>query len=79
VTSDALLELRSSWPGTTIDGEPGIVSGTLEVSAAPDGGVYMNLAVGAAGAAPEECDYVEFVLSPEQADALANALSARQR
>jgi hypothetical protein len=54
MTSDALLELHSSWPGTTIDGEPGIVSGTLEVSCAPDGGVYLNLSVGVAGAAPEE-------------------------
>jgi hypothetical protein len=35
MTSDALLELHRSWPGTTIDGEPGIVSGTLELSRGP--------------------------------------------
>lgn len=78
MTSDAQLEFQSTWPGTTINGEPGIVSGRMEVSCPPDGGVYLSLAVGAAGAMPEECDYVEFVLSPDQADALASALTTRR-
>ena len=78
MTSDA-LEFHSSWPATTIDGEPGIVSGILEMSFGPDGDAYLNIVVGAAGAPPEECDHVEFVLSAEQTDSLAQALAARQR
>ncbi len=77
--SRPLLEIHSSWPGTTIDGELGIVSGVLQASGEPDGSVCINLIVGATGAAPEECDYVEFVLSPEQADALAHALWTRRK
>jgi hypothetical protein len=75
--SEELLVVHSDWPGTTIAGEPGIVSGILTLSATVDGGAYLNLAVGDFGAAPEECDYVEFVLSSEQADALARALASR--
>jgi hypothetical protein len=79
VTSDSLLELHSSWPGTTIDGEPGIVSGILGLSRGPGGEAFLHLVVGSAGAPPEECDHVEFVLSAEQADALAQALAAQER
>jgi hypothetical protein len=75
--SDAVLEIHSSWPGTTIDGEPGIVSGILALSLGPGGSAYLSVTVGAAGAPPEDCDYVEFVLSADQADALARALSTR--
>jgi hypothetical protein len=75
--SEELLVVHSDWPGTTIGGEPGIVSGILTLSATVDGGACLNLAVGASGAVPEECDYVEFVLSSEQADALAHALASR--
>jgi hypothetical protein len=73
---EAPLVLRSSWPGTTIGGKPGIVSGILELSRADDGSAFLNLAVGPAGASAEDCDYVEFVLSAEQAAALASALLA---
>ncbi len=75
MTSEELPEIRSDWPGTTLDGEPEIVSGALSVYSNVDGGASLNLAVGAAGAPPEECDYVKFVLSAEQADALAQALT----
>jgi len=79
MASDDLLVLESSWPGTTIHGEPGIVSGHLGVSADPDGSVLLSLAVGPAGAGAAECDYVEFVLSPDQADALVRVLADRPR
>lgn len=72
---DELLIIHESWPGTTIGGEPGIVSGMLAVSR--DGGGFMlNLAVGPQGGAPEECDYVEFPLSAGHAAALRKALTS---
>lgn len=76
--SDVLIELRCTWPGTTIDGEPGIVDGFLEVSADPDGSATLNISVGNAGAPAEDCHYVEFVLPPAEADALARALTTRR-
>lgn len=79
MTSDALLVVRSDWPATTIADEPGIVSGSLSLSADVDGSASLHLVVGAAGAPNEECDHIEFVLSPEQADALAHALTNRRR
>jgi hypothetical protein len=75
VTTEELLTLHSSWPGTTIAGEPGIVSGTLTMRGDPDGSRSLHLVVGEADAPPEECDFVEFVLSAEQTHALAQALS----
>lgn len=71
---DDLLIIETSWPGTTIDGEPGIVSGTLEVSRAAGGEFLLNLAVGPSGGAPEDFEYVEFPLSADQAQALRAAL-----
>jgi hypothetical protein len=79
MTSDELLVVRSDWPAATIAGEPGIVSGSLSLSADVDGSASLHLVVGPAGAPNEECDHVEFVLSPEQADALAHALASRPR
>ncbi len=79
MADDDLLVLESSWPGTTIQGDPGIVSGHMSVSADPDGSVLLSLAVGPAGAGAAECDYVEFILSPAQADALARAIADRPR
>lgn len=79
MTSDEIFTADSRWPGTTIDGEPGVVGGVLEVTADVDGGVTLSLAVGHPGAPPEEHAYVEFVLSAEQADGLAVALSRRPR
>ena len=75
MASETILELENSWPATTIGGEPGIVSGSMEVSAIPGGGAILNLAVGAAGASAAECDYVDFMLSPDQVGALARALA----
>jgi hypothetical protein len=72
---DDLLVLSESWPATTIDGEPGIVSGIMAVSRSPAGEFQLNLAVGPAGARPEKCDHVEFVLSAENARALREVLS----
>ena len=45
--------------------------GISTLFATVDGGACLNLAVGSSGTVPEECDYVEFVLSSKQADALA--------
>lgn len=75
MTTEERLTLHSSLPSTTINGEPGIVSGILTVNGSPDGNRSLNLSVGEAGAAPENCEFVEFILSPEQAHALAQALS----
>jgi hypothetical protein len=74
--SDDLLSIHESWPGTTIDGTPGLVSGSLTVSRAAGGEFLLNLAVGPDGAAPEECDYVEFPLSADHAKALRDALAS---
>jgi len=71
---DDLLTIHESWPGTTIDGEPGLVSGVLTLSRAGSGQFLLNLAVGPLGGTPEDCDYVEFPLSAEQAAALSDAL-----
>ncbi|GLZ28160.1 hypothetical protein Lesp02_03500 [Lentzea sp. NBRC 105346] len=72
---DDLLVLEESWPASTIDGEPGIVRGILGVSSAPDGSFLLNLAVGPAGARPEQCDHVEFFLTAENARALRDVLT----
>jgi hypothetical protein len=72
---DEVLTIHESWPGTTIDGEPGLVSGLLTVSHAPGGEFLLNLAVGPHGGDPEECDYVEFPLSADHAKALRDALA----
>ena len=72
---DEVLTIHESWPGTTIDGEPGLVSGVLTVTRAAGGEFLLNLAVGPYGAAPEECDYVEFPLSANHAKALRDALA----
>jgi hypothetical protein len=73
-----LLEVANAWPGSTIDGEPGIVSGNLEVIGDPDGSVLFSLAVGSDGAPADEASYVEFVFSPAQADALVQVLASRR-
>lgn len=72
---DEVLTIDATWPGTTIDGEPGFVSGSLTVSRAAGGEFLLNLAVGPYGARPEECDYVEFPLSANHAKALRDALA----
>jgi hypothetical protein len=75
--SEDILELSESWPGTTIDGEPGIVRGHLSVTTGPgDGSLLLNLSVGADGGGPELAQYVEFLLSPENVVRLRNALDA---
>jgi hypothetical protein len=70
-----MLTIRNVWPATTSAGEPGIVSGLLAVTGEPDGSRLLHLAVGEGAAPPDECDFVEFVLSAEQAHALAQVLS----
>ncbi|GAA3310859.1 hypothetical protein [Nonomuraea dietziae] len=72
---DELLVINESWPATTIDGEPGLVSGLLVVSRAANGEFQLNLSVGPHGGAPEECEYVEFPLSAAHAQASRDALS----
>jgi hypothetical protein len=51
VMDDDRLIIETSWPGTTIDGEPGIVSGQLGVNRAVGGEFHLNLAVGPSGGA----------------------------
>ena len=43
---DELLRLSQSWPVSTIDGEPSLTRGTLEVFTQPGGGLLL---VGSAG------------------------------
>jgi hypothetical protein len=71
---DDLLVIETSWPGTTIDGGPGIVSGMLSVGRAAGGGFLLNLSVGPSGGAPEGFTYIEFPLSPDDARALRSTL-----
>jgi hypothetical protein len=73
---DEILTIDQTWPGTTIDGEPGFVSGSLTVSRSAGGEFLLNLAVGPDGAPPEACDYVEFPLSAAHAKALRDALAS---
>lgn len=73
---DEVLTIRESWPGTTIDGEPGLVSGVLTVTCTAGGEFMLNLAVGPHGGTPEEYDYVEFPLSADHAAALRDALAS---
>jgi hypothetical protein len=51
---DDLLVIETSWPGTTIDGDPRIVSGLLSVSRAAGGEFLLNLSVGPPDGAPED-------------------------
>ena len=55
-----LLVIETSWPGTTIDGDPRIVSGMLSVNRAAGGEFLVNLSVGPPGGAPEDFTYLEF-------------------
>lgn len=73
--SDELLVIQTSWPGTTIDGEPGIVSGILTVSSVPEGEFLLNLSIGPSGGGAADCYYVEFPLSRDHARALRDVLS----
>lgn len=76
MTSDPLI-FESTWPASTIDGIPSIVHGVLDLTCDPDGSVFMSLSVGPVGAAPEDCEYTEFVFSPNQAETLAALLASR--
>jgi hypothetical protein len=49
---DEVLTIHESWPGTTIDGEPGLVSGVLTVTRAAGGEFLLNLTVGPHGGTP---------------------------
>ena len=71
---DDLLVIENSWPGTTIDGDPHIVSGMLSVSRAEGGEFLLNLSVGPPDGAAEDFTYLEFPLSTDDARALRDAL-----
>lgn len=68
------LTIRNSWPASTIQGEPAVVQGLLSTSKEPDGSCTLSIAVGPVGCGPEECDYTEFVLTPEQTMRLGRRL-----
>ena len=72
--NDDLLVIETSWPGTAIGGDLGIVSGVLSVSRCAGGEFLLNLSAGPSGGAPEAVTYLEFPLSPEDARALRDAL-----
>jgi hypothetical protein len=59
--------IGTCWPATSIDGDPGIVSGMLSVSRTVGGEFLFNLSVGLPGGAPENFTYLEFPLSSGQA------------
>lgn len=71
------LTLESTWPASTINGIPSVVHGIFDLTCEPDGSVSLSISVGAVGVAPEDCEYTEFVLSPQQADTLAAILASR--
>jgi hypothetical protein len=73
-----LLEAANAWPESTTEGEPSLVPGSLEVIGDSDGSVLFSFAVGSARAPANEASYVEYVLSPAQADALVQALASRR-
>jgi hypothetical protein len=73
---DELLAIRESWPGTTTEGEPGLVSGLPTISRAAGGEFKLNLPVGPLGGPAEDYDYVEFPLSASHAEALRDALAS---
>jgi hypothetical protein len=75
VVDDDLLVIETSWPATTIDGAPGIVSGTLSVNRAADGEFLLNLSVGPPGGASGDFTYLEFPLSSDHAQALRDAFA----
>ena len=76
---EELLVVHSDWPGSTIAGEPGIVSGILTLSATVDGGAGLNLAVGGSGAAPEECATMSSSSSHPSRPTLSLTLSPTDR
>jgi hypothetical protein len=60
---DDVLVIGTCWPATTIDGDPGIVSGMLSVGRTVGGEFLLNLSVGPLGGAPENFSCLEFPLS----------------
>lgn len=50
------------------------MAGILMLSRTANGGLALNVSSGLSGAAPEQCEYVEFPLTLEQARALRDAL-----
>jgi hypothetical protein len=71
---DDLLVIETSWPGTTIDGDPRIVSGMLSASRAASGEFLLNLPAGPPDGAPEDFTYLEFPSASDDARALRGAL-----
>jgi hypothetical protein len=72
LVDDDLSVLETAWPGTTIDGHVGIVSGTLSMSRSVNGQLLMNLAIGLFSGEPEDFHQVEFVMSREHAKQLTD-------
>jgi hypothetical protein len=58
-----VLVIETCWPATTIDGDPGIVSGILSVSRTVGGEFLLTLSVGPPGGALESFSSLEFPLS----------------
>lgn len=46
LVDDDLLVIKTSWPGMTIDGDLGVISGLLSVSRAAGGEFLLDLSVG---------------------------------
>jgi len=75
-SSDEELHISGSWPVSTIDQIPSVVSGSLLVTRDPDGAALLTGTVGAPGAPPEDCEHFQFVLSPGDVRRLIDFLSS---
>lgn len=71
------LWINDTWPASTIDGDPRMVSGSLMLTHGESGQLLMYLTVGLSGAPQTECTHVEFPLSEQHAAALGHALLGR--
>jgi hypothetical protein len=58
---------------------PGVVDGLVTTSLAPDGSVSFHVIIGASRGQVEECDHIEFILSPEHAKMFGETLLGKRR
>jgi hypothetical protein len=71
-----LLRLSQSWPVSTIDGEPSLTRGTLEVVTQRGGGLLLVISAGDE-VWPDNSE-IQFPLSTAQAALVARALGGEQ-
>lgn len=71
--SDELIRLELSWPVSTVDGEPSLTSGSLQVAREP-GGDFL-LCVSAGDENFPNGDEIQFLLSAAHAQLVRRALA----